>query len=175
METKNGESVFIAPMPEDLQPCEWTEAAIKLVNKRYLRRDQEGQIIEFENGHAKHDGVAEVKNVLIDGLGVGDVGNVVLRDRRTMSADGVVMVIVPVEKATGEIVGDIDIVSRGFVYMKEAGELIDGAKNIVRKSVSNEKIINWQFIRKRIEENVEQYLFDKTKRRPMVIAVIVEV
>lgn len=138
---------------------------------------QEGQIIEFENGRAKRDGVAEVKNVLIDGLGVGDVGNVVLRDRRTMSADGIVMVIVPVEKATGEIVGDIDIVSRGFVYMKESDQLIGEAKEVVRATLAGHpgSVSDFRFLRRHVGDNLEDFLFKATHRRPLILPVLVEI
>lgn len=134
-----------------------------------------GDVVIFENGQARLGEKIEVKNVMVDGLGVGDVGNIVLRDRKHLAEDGIVLIVVPISQTNGQLSGEPDIISRGFVYMKEAGELIDGAKNIVKKSVSEEKVFNWQFIKKRIEENVEQYLFDKTQRRPMILAVIVEV
>lgn len=134
-----------------------------------------GDSIIFENGQARFGEKVEAKNIMVDGLGVGDVGNVVLRDRKHLAEDGIVLVVVPISQTNGQLSGEPDIISRGFVYMKEAGELIDGAKIVVKKSVSEEKVFNWQFIKKRIEENVEQYLFDKTNRRPMILAVIVEV
>lgn len=134
-----------------------------------------GDSIIFENGEARVGGKVEAKNIMVDGLGIGDVGNVVLRDRKHLAEDGIVLVVVPISQTNGQLSGEPDIISRGFVYMKEAGELIDGAKIVVKKSVSEEKVFNWQFIKKRIEENVEQYLFDKTNRRPMILAVIVEV
>lgn len=138
---------------------------------------EEGQIFEFENNRAQVVGTAEVKNVLIDGLGIGDVGNIVLRDRRTMSADGIVMVIVPVEKANGQIVGDVDIVSRGFVYMKESDELIGEAKELVRASLSEHEghISDFRFLRRHITDKLEEFLFKATHRRPLILPVIVEV
>lgn len=137
----------------------------------------EGQIIKFENGKAERDGKVEVKNVLIDGLGIGDVGNVVLRDRLTMSADGIVMVLVPVEKATGEIVGNVDIVSRGFVYMKESDELIGEAKQVVRAALNDHKgpMTDFRFLRRHISDHLEKFLFQATHRRPLILPVIVEV
>lgn len=138
---------------------------------------QEGQIFELENGKIRVSGKTEVKNILVDGLGVGDVGNIVLRDRLTMSADGFVMVIVPVEKATGEIVGDIDIVSRGFVYMKESDELIGEAKEVVRAGLTKHKgpVSDFRFLRRYLSDTLEGFLFKATHRRPMVLPVIVEV
>ncbi|MCL4397781.1 ribonuclease J [Patescibacteria group bacterium] len=137
----------------------------------------EGQIVNIESGKAKVDGFVEVKNILIDGLGVGDVGNVVLRDRLTMSADGVVMVIVPVEKATGKIVGNVDIVSRGFVYMKESDELIGEAKQVVRDTLADHQgpMSDFRFLRRHITDHLEKFLFEATHRRPLILPVIVEV
>lgn len=138
---------------------------------------EERQIFEFENGKVRVSGTAEVKNVLIDGLGIGDVGNIVLRDRRTMSADGIVMVIVPVEKANGEIVGDVDIVSRGFVYMKESDELIGEAKEIVRSALAEHTghVSDFRFLRRHVTDKLEEFLFAATHRRPLILPVIVEV
>lgn len=137
----------------------------------------EGQIFEMEGGKVRMVGRTEVKNVLIDGLGVGDVGNVVLRDRQTMSSDGILMVIVPVEKATGEIVGDVDIVSRGFVYMKESDELIGETKQVVRATLESHKgpVTDFKFLRRLISEKLEKFLFDATHRRPLILPVIVEI
>lgn len=137
----------------------------------------EGQVVNLEKGRVQIDGKVEVKNVLIDGLGVGDVGNVVLRDRLTMSADGIAIVTVPVEKATGEIVGDIDIVSRGFVYMKESDALINEAKQIVRDSLADHKgpVSDFRFLRRHITEDLEDFFFQATHRRPLILPVIVEV
>lgn len=137
----------------------------------------EGQIIKFENDRVNRDRRVGVKNVLVDGLGVGDIGNVVLRDRLTMSADGVVMVIVPMEKATGEIVGNVDIVSRGFVYMKESDELIGKAKEVVRRALADHRgtVSDWRFLRRHITDHLEKFLFQATRRRPMILPVIVEI
>ncbi|MCL4390005.1 MAG: ribonuclease J [Patescibacteria group bacterium] len=137
---------------------------------------EDGEIVEFEDGKMRWGEKAEVKNVLIDGLGVGDVGTVVLRDRRTMSADGVVMVVVPVEKANGEIVGEVDIVSRGFVYMKESGELINEAKSVVQKILKEHagKAVDFRFLRRHITDQLDEFLFKETHRRPLILPVIVE-
>ncbi len=138
---------------------------------------REGDITVFENGLAKIDGKAEVNNVLIDGLGIGDVGTVVLRDRKTMSADGVVMVTIPIEKATGEIVGDIDIISRGFVYMKESEELIGQAREVVRKTLEEHPgpVSDFRFIKNHVSDKLEKFLFEATHRRPLILPVIVEI
>lgn len=138
---------------------------------------REGQAVEMENGKVRAAGMVEVKNVLVDGLGIGDVGNVVLRDRQTMSSDGILMVVVPVEKATGEIVGDVDIVSRGFVYMKESDELIGEAKEVVRQTIGQHpgQVTDFRFLRRNIGDTLEKFLFNATHRRPLILPVIVEI
>lgn len=136
-----------------------------------------GQQVIFSNKRVVLGKKIELRNVLIDGLGIGDVGNVVLKDRRQMSKDGVVIAIVSIEASTGQIMGTPEILSRGFVYMKESEELIKNAQKEVEKSVSrqNGRIMDWQFIRKRIENNLAKFLYEQTARRPMILSVIVEV
>lgn len=136
----------------------------------------EGQIVEVDNGKVRVNGHTEVKNILIDGLGIGDVGNVVLRDRRTMAEDGIVMVVVPFEKSSGDVVGEIDLVTRGFIYVKESDELINKAKEIVGKIVSDGKgASEWRYMRRQIAERLEDFFFKETRRRPLILPVVVEV
>ncbi|MCL5411127.1 MAG: ribonuclease J [Patescibacteria group bacterium] len=136
---------------------------------------EEGNVLEFTKDGAKLDGEVETSNVMVDGLGVGDVGDVVLRDRRVLAEEGVVVVIVTIKKSTGEVVGEPDIVSRGFVYMKEAEPLISEVKELVKKSVPAGKVSNWHFVREKIIDSLEKFLYQKTQRRPMVLTVVVEV
>lgn len=138
---------------------------------------ENGQIIEFQKGQAQISAKLELKNILVDGLGIGDVGNIVLRDRKQMAADGIVVVIVPIDEGTGKITADPDIISRGFVYMKESGELIDEAKRVVKNSLTSHRgrVLDWQFLRRHLEEKLEKFLYQKTQRRPMILPVIVRV
>lgn len=138
---------------------------------------EDGETIDFDNGKWKKGEKVTVKNILIDGLGVGDVGNVVLRDRRTMAADGIVLVVIPIEKATGEMVGDIDIISRGFVYMKESDELIGQAKEVVRKALSDHQreMTNFGYIRRLITDELEKFFFASTRRRPLILPTVMEI
>ena len=119
----------------------------------------------------------EVKNILVDGLGIGDVGNVVLRDRLTMSADGIVLVLIPIEKATGEMVGDVDIVSRGFVYMKQSDELIGQAKEVVRTLLRkhSSEIANFGFTKRLVTDELEKFFFTTTHRRPLILPTVMEI
>lgn len=138
----------------------------------------EGEIIEFKSDQQPR--VVEttsIENVMIDGLGVGDVGKIVLRDRRTIANEGIVVVIVPVEKNTGKILSEPDIVSRGFVYIRESTQLINETKKVILKSIrgTNKKIINWHFVRKDLEEQVGRFLQKETGRTPLIVPVLIEV
>jgi len=145
--------------------------------KQQIILPQDGQTLEFDSlGKVNFGPKLELKNIMVDGLGVGDVGNVVLRDRQTMATDGIVVIVVPIEGATGRV-SSPDIISRGFVYMKESGELIDKAKLIVLNSLRLQKgrIVDWQFVKKQIGGNLEEFLYKETGRRPMILPVVVEV
>ncbi|MDL2237554.1 ribonuclease J [Christensenellaceae bacterium OttesenSCG-928-K19] len=117
-------------------------------------------------------------SVLIDGLGVGDVGNVVLRDRKVLSSDGLFIVVVTISEDTREIVSDPDIVSRGFVYMKESEELIEESKNIVERVVEECRYAgtsDWNTLKDFIKKDISNYLYQKTNRSPMILPIIIEV
>ncbi|MEG0397101.1 MAG: RNase J family beta-CASP ribonuclease, partial [Oscillospiraceae bacterium] len=116
--------------------------------------------------------------VMVDGLGVGDVGNVVLRDRRHLSQDGLVIIVATVDSATGELLAGPDIVSRGFVYVREADELIGGARDIVRDVLDKcrgEHVREWGNVKMRVREAVSAYMYRRTKRSPMILPVLMEV
>lgn len=147
-------------------------------NKRDVLIPEEGQVLEFRHGGApKVVETIELENVMIDGLGVGDVGNAVLRDRQTIATDGIVVVVVPLDHATGRVTAEPDIVSRGFVYMKESGDLVDKAKRVISESMRLKKgrITDWRFMRTQLGENLEKFLLKETGRRPLIVPVIVEV
>jgi len=136
----------------------------------------EGGIVEFDQGGARIAGQIETTNVFVDGIGVGDVGSIVLRDRKVLAEEGIVVVILTIHKQTNHLVGEPEIVSRGFVYMKESEGLIKGAQEVVKKSLdSGRKIKNWLAVKEKITEDLERFLFKKTARRPMVLPVIVDV
>lgn len=138
---------------------------------------EDGQVINASAGRVVIDGRVEANNVYVDGLGVGDVGNVVLRDRQVMAEEGIVLVIVPVDTHTSKLAGELDIVSRGFVFEKGAEELLDQAKNVVKIALSDhpEGILDWRFTRRHIEESLERFFYEETQRRPMILPVVVEV
>lgn len=152
------------------------------MNMGYLPKQiilpKDGGIINFDaHQNLKMEGRIELKSVMVDGLGVGDIGNVVLRDRQTMASEGIVVVVVPLKRSSGIVTAEPDIISRGFVYMKESGKLIDDAKRVITNALRLRKghIFDWQFVRKQVEGNLEEFLYKETHRRPLVIAVIIEV
>jgi len=146
--------------------------------KRQILIPDEGDILEFRPGLSpKVVETLNLENVMIDGLGIGDVGNVVLRDRQTIATDGIVVVVVPMERQTGRVTAEPDIISRGFVYIRESGDLLDKAKKVVRESLrlKKGKMIDWFFVRKHVEQNLERFILKETGRSPLIVPVIVEV
>lgn len=138
---------------------------------------ESGRIVEISDNQVKLTEKIRLRKIMVDGLGVGDVGSVVLRDRQQIAADGFVIVIVPVDSDSGDIVGEPDIVSRGFVYMNRSKKLISNAKKVVSASLPkrNGQIIDWFFVRRQIEDNLERFLYNETRRRPMILPVVIEV
>ena len=117
-------------------------------------------------------------NVLVDGLGVGDVGNIVLRDRKHLSEDGLMIVVVTISKEDGKVLAGPDIISRGFVYVRESEDLMDGAKNVIKDVLhecEEKNIKEWAYLKNNIKENLKEYLYTKTKRNPMILPIIMEV
>ena len=140
---------------------------------------EDGQVIEVIDGKAKlSNQKIDASYVLVDGLGVGDVGNIVLRDRQAMAKDGIFVVILTVDHESGKIVTSPDIISRGFIYMREREDLVFRARQEIKKMFSkhNEKYpANWDFIKKAMRNELGEFLYAETERRPMVIPVIIEV
>src|SRR3989344_5383398 len=140
---------------------------------------ENGQIVEFDaNGGRIAKERAPVGYVLIDGLGVGDVGEVVLRDRQTMAADGIFLIIMTVDGQKGTLMTSPDIISRGFVYMKESEDLIANTRTQIKKLHeihTGRGTINWEFFKKAMRDDIGEFLFEKTQRRPMVIPVVIQV
>ena len=117
--------------------------------------------------------------VMVDGLGVGDVSNVVLRDRQLMSADGMFVIIAVVDSQTGKVKGEPDIISRGFIYMKESKDLLRQTRKKIKETIAKTVIpgteINWSYVRNSLRDKIGKFLYSKTQRRPMILPVIVEI
>lgn len=139
---------------------------------------ENGQIIEISKKKALVAGKVTAGKVLVDGLGVGDVGNIVLRDRRQLSQDGIMIVVVSINKETGEVVSGPDIVTRGFVYVRESEQLIENAKAKVKEAMEQcqrKNLTEWAVIKSQIRDKLGKHLYEKTGRRPMIMPIIMEI
>ena len=137
-----------------------------------------GRILEINKEGAELTGSVQSGRILVDGLGVGDVGSVVLRDRQHLSQDGLIVIVLTMDSSTGEVVAGPDVISRGFVYVKESENLMDDVKSVVRheiKKCEERGIRDWTTIKSAARENLRDYIFMKTKRNPMIIPIIMEI
>ena len=148
------------------------------IKKKNIFIPEIGSVIELNRRMGFQKETVQSGSVLIDGLGVGDVGNVVLRDRKQLSSDGLFIVVVTISSETGELVSTPDIVSRGFVYMKESEDLLEQSKNIVIDIVDMCKdngTSDWSTLKNFIKKDLSNYLYDMTQRNPMILPIIIEV
>ena len=148
------------------------------MDKKNILLTENGSVVELTKDKIAVTGKVTSGIVLIDGLGVGDVGNIVLRDRRQLSQDGIMIVVLGIDKANNEITAGPDIVSRGFVYVREAEILMDEAKERVQAALDKCEENNtreWSAIKSAIRDALGRFLFEKTRRRPMILPIILEV
>ena len=139
---------------------------------------ENGSVIELNEFQGAITGKVQAGRVLIDGLGVGDVGNIVLRDRKQLSQDGILIVVVTLDRETRTIAAGPDIVSRGFVYVREADELMAGAREKVTQSLEKSlerNIVDWSSLKTGLRDTLSRYLYEKTRRRPMILPIIQEI
>jgi ribonuclease J len=137
-----------------------------------------GDVLELDKNRAGITGRVPVGAILVDGLGVGDVGNVVLRDRQHLAEDGIMVVVMSLDRVGGELVAGPDIVSRGFVYVKESDELIEEARQIVDEAIErclDRGITDWGKLKNTTKDALSDFVWKKTKRRPMILPIIMEV
>ncbi len=138
-----------------------------------------GTIMEFSPGFGKITGKAPVGYIYVDGTTVGDVGNVVVRDRQLLAKDGMLIVVVSIDSATGALVAGPDVVSRGFVYMRQSQDLIEATKETVRAALTNKNgsgaTVDAAYINRKIRDVVSEFLYRETRRRPMVLPMVMEV
>ena len=143
-------------------------------------------IFMLENGVVLEMGEDEVNigenvpsgKILVDGLGIGDVGSVVLRDRQHLSQDGLIIVVLTLDSSTGDVIAGPDIITRGFIYVKDSENIMEGIKSEVRQEVRECELRNirdWTTIKNIVRENLRDYIFYRTKRNPMIIPIIMEV
>ena len=148
------------------------------IDKENIIMMSNGRILEINEEGAELTSSVTSGRVLVDGLGVGDVGSVVLRDRQHLSQDGLIIIVLTMDSSTGEVVAGPDVISRGFVYVKESENLMDDVKSVVRheiKKCEERGIRDWATIKSAARENLRDYIFMKTKRNPMIIPIIMEI
>ncbi|NLZ34231.1 MAG: ribonuclease J, partial [Clostridiales bacterium] len=136
-----------------------------------------GQVLELNGKEAKINGRVKTGAVLVDGIGVGDVGNIVLRDRKLLSQDGILTVVVTIDKESNSVLAGPDIISRGFVYVKESEALMRQAREIIKDELDkclDNKITEWIVIKANIKEALGDFLYKKTKRSPLILPIIME-
>ncbi|WP_346870902.1 ribonuclease J [Clostridium sp. UBA5119] len=137
-----------------------------------------GDILQLSEDEARISGRVHTGRVLVDGIGVGDVGNIVLRDRRYLGQDGMVVVVLTIEKESYSILAGPDIITRGFVYAKEAEDMINKIRDIAREEIENSLAnnqIEWYVLKTNVKRSIERFLYDETKRRPTIFPIIMEV
>lgn len=137
-----------------------------------------GRILEMNENEAKLTGSVPSGRILVDGLGVGDVGNIVLRDRQHLSQDGLIVIVLTMDGSTGEVVAGPDVISRGFVYVRESENLMDSVKNVIRDEIAKceeKHIKEWSVMKSNLKDTLRDYIYQKTKRNPMILPIFMEV
>lgn len=153
-------------------------AKVMGVDKKNIFLMTNGRILEIDDKQARLGGTVPFGRVMVDGLGVGDVGNIVLRDRQHLSQDGLIIVVLTMDSASGEVVAGPDIISRGFVYVRESENLMDEVKLLIRAEIDDcvsNNITDWTTIKSAIRDTLRDYIFKTTKRNPMILPIIMEV
>jgi ribonuclease J len=148
------------------------------VESSHILIGDNGNVFEFTREMGNIIGQVPSGKVLVDGVGVGDVGNIVLRDRKQLSNDGILIVVVGMDSQSGLMVSGPDIVSRGFVYVRESEALLDEARQRVKHALTNmegQGLSEWSSIKSSVRDTLGRFLWEKTKRRPMILPIIMEV
>ena len=148
------------------------------MKKENIFISENGQILEFTKNKGVVAGKVTSGRILVDGLGVGDVGNIVLRDRRQLSQDGIILIVVTMDKEQGVVVAGPDIVSRGFGYVRESEELMDDVRTRVEEALArceDEGITEWSGLKSAMRDALGRYIFERTRRRPMILPIIMEI
>ena len=139
---------------------------------------ESGDVLALNKESAKVEGKVPAGSVLVDGLGVGDVGNIVLRDRQNLAENGIIIVVLTLEKYTNQILAGPDIVTRGFVYVRESEDLLEEAHNVVADAVADcldRHVSDWGKIKNIIKDSLSDFLWKRMKRNPMILPIIMEV
>jgi ribonuclease J len=138
---------------------------------------EDGDVLEIGSGSARISGKVSTGHVYVDGLSVGDIGGVVLRTRRMLSRDGIVVVIIAVNRQTGKLVGKPDIVTRGFIDTREFGDMMEESRELLMRTLDHGggRVTEWNYINNKVRDTLEKFYYDRTKRRPMILPFMVKV
>lgn len=148
------------------------------INPKNIFLMSNGRIMEIDENRARLSTTVPFGKVMVDGLGVGDVGNIVLRDRQHLSQDGLIIIVLTMDSSNGEVVAGPDIISRGFVYVRESENLMDDVKVVIKKQINQcvkNNITDWTTIKTAIRDSLREYIYKTTKRNPMILPIIMEV
>ena len=139
---------------------------------------ENGEVVEVSKEGIRKNGFVSSGQIFVDGLGVGDVGSVVLRDRKHLSQDGILTVVVTMDKGNSSVIAGPDIISRGFVYVRESEDLMEEARELVKttlKECEENKVKDWSTIKTKVKDTLRLFLYEKTKRKPMILPIIMEI
>ncbi len=148
------------------------------IDKKNILISENGKVIELTTKSIKQNGAVQSGRILVDGYGVGDVGSIVLRDRKHLAQDGIIIVVMSIDSSTGDIVSGPDIVSRGFVYVKESEDLMNDIKDVVYDciyDISRRGYTDWVAIKSRVRDDLSRFLYERTKRSPMILPIVMEI
>lgn len=147
------------------------------MDKKNILINENGRIVELTQDSIRQNGVVQSGRVLVDGLGVGDVGSIVLRDRKHLAEDGIIIAAMTIDTQSGDIVSGPDVISRGFIYVRENEELMHEARKIIDQAVYSTYsggYADWSAVKMRIKDDLSKFLYERTKRRPMILPIIME-
>lgn len=139
---------------------------------------ENGSVLEFDGDGAKQNGSVMAGKIFVDGLGVGDVGNIVLRDRKLLAQDGLIIAVIPISRLDGMMVREPEIISRGFVYVKESEELMENIKKAAKDGIEKcqrQNSLEWSLMKNNVKASISKYIFETTRRSPMIMPIIIEV
>lgn len=145
------------------------------MERNHIMIAQLGNVIEFTSNSMRNISTVQAGKVFVDGLGVGDVGSIVLRDRKHLSEDGLIAVVMSIDKYSGEVVSGPELISRGFVYVRESEQMLDEARTFVCRILDECSRKDWAYIKTKVRDDLSRYIFDRTRRSPMILPIIMEV
>ena len=166
----HGEYKHLVAQAKIAESLGWDSDHIKILSS--------GDVLELSDNKAKISGHVHTGAVMVDGIGVGDVGNIVIRDRQKLAEDGIIIVVLTLDSSSGTVLAGPDIVSRGFVYVRDSEDLMESARAVLKDTVTEleeNNITDWNKIKSEIKDNLSDFVWHETQRRPMIIPIIMEV